>query len=1185
MKTLKQICWMLITRGVAGLLLLTLLSWGQCVSGMVIAQPAPGAQLTLLESSDQAIVIELTVDNYQIVEQTQDGHVFQQILIPAMEQSIRPGEPQLPNRGLWLGVPTLDGLTLQIMATDFITLSSQKVAIMPQISVDSDTVDNFANDATWEIGISTTVNTLTDAFYPPLPVTLGETGYLREQAVAHLQVYAAQYNPVRGEVRLYRRIVVRLSWSSSVQAAADHGRWRNPVYESLLRHMLFNYDDDSHATTPFKPSLSIGNAPLQAALPNSQLALKIGIVADGLYRLTYTDLYNAGFDPSMFDPRTLKLLHRGIEQAIRVNGEEDGRFDPGDSIIFYGLAIHDTYTNENLYWLTSGEMGRRMGQRTSAPTGSAAIAFSFPVTHHAEQDTAYWQTMPGAGEERWFWDKRLSPNTEGMPALRTYPVVLQTIAPAQPATLRVRLKGYTNLAHRTRIRINDHLVDEQVWYGQVQFTHDVDIPASFLRSGKNQVTIEAVNTGAIVDQLLVNWIEVDYRATYSSTNDQLLFGSPDANIYQFTIGQFTGNEIWVLDITDPENPVQLIDFAITRNDRTYTVTVQDVAQPHSRYLALTTAQFQRTAFLTLDQRTAWKSPTNGADYIIITHADFYASADALARHRRAQGMRVAVVLVDDIYDEFNDGIFNPRAIRDFLSYAYQNWQSPAPLYLVLLGDANQDYKDNLQTDTHTYVPSQTMISELFGEVSSDQWFATISGNDSLPDLLLGRLSAQTPAEAADIVAKLIQYDQTPPDAAWNTHVVFVADDDELQFSQLSTKLAARLPFYYTSHHINVASYPPGDPAVELVNRMNSGAILVNYAGHGEYFGWGEWDQNQRTLFVNEDVAQLNNANHLPVITVANCLNGFFAGPKDRPSLAEVLQRYPNGGAIAIWAPTSLGYPSGHSLLMDAFYKAIFVEDQVALGAATTIASINLMGQSDFWQELVATYILFGDPATRLGIPPNYPYVKQTTPAQGAVDVALDQSVQVVFNKPMDRNTVNVSSDAVDLSFVSTWDADSTILHLSTTGFTPGRHYIFELHGQDRQGNSIGPGVALNPWSFTVTPDNLGPEATVRVPGDDPSAVLTTAALDVVFSEPVRRNSITYALAPFAAGSIYGQQDVVQTVQIVYNHLQVGQIYTFSLLTAKDRAGNLLQTPVQLSFQVTKTFNVYLSIIGKVDKSE
>ena len=69
--------------------------------------------------------------------------------------------------------------------------------------------------------------------------------------------------------------------------------------------------------------------------------------------------------------------------------------------------------------------------------------------------------------------------------------------------------------------------------------------------------------------------------------------------------------------------------------------------------------------------------------------------------------------------------------------------SPAPTDVLLLGDATLDYKDNRQTGTRNYVPSQVIETEFWGEAPSDNWFVAVSGEDLLPDLLIGRLAAQT----------------------------------------------------------------------------------------------------------------------------------------------------------------------------------------------------------------------------------------------------------------------------------------------------------------------------------------------------------------------------------------------------------------------------------------------------------
>ena len=88
-----------------------------------------------------------------------------------------------------------------------------------------------------------------------------------------------------------------------------------------------------------------------------------------------------------------------------------------------------------------------------------------------------------------------------------------------------------------------------------------------------------------------------------------------------------------------------------------------------------------------------RSTTNGADWIIISHADFLPQAQRLANYRASHdGFRTAVIDVAELYEQFNAGIFHPEAIRQFVAYAAQNWQPPAPQYIVLMGDGNWNFK-------------------------------------------------------------------------------------------------------------------------------------------------------------------------------------------------------------------------------------------------------------------------------------------------------------------------------------------------------------------------------------------------------------------------------------------------------------------------------------------------------------
>lgn len=691
-------------------------------------------------------------------------------------------------------------------------------------------------------------------------------------------------------------------------------------------------------------------------------SLRIVTREAGLYRLSYEDLVAAGMPAAGVDPRTIRVTNRGTEAAIRVPGEEDGRLDPGDAVLFYASAYSDRFTNENVYWLSvGGGPGKRMGQRDVAPRG-APLAASFRTTAHAEQDTVYWQAMPGATEDdRWFWGGRLGPPGQGVATERDYAVVLGTAAGAgEAAKLRVRLKGYTALAHKSRLLLNGTAVDERAWSGQGAFDHAVDVPQAVLKSGVNTLRVQALDAGAGVDQFLVNWIEVTYSAQFRAAGEQLTFGGTPAGSWQFAAGGFAGPAIEAYAITSPATPVRLLGGVVEGVSGDYRLRFEEASPAGRQYFVLAPGAWQAPSSITADTPSDLASAGNAADYIVITPRDFWQSAQALAAHRQAQGFRTAVVDVQDVYDEFNGGQFSPVALRDFIRYAFLNWQRPAPAYVVLLGDAYQDYKDNLHTGTRNFVPSYSFGSSLFGEVSSDNWLAAVEGGDALPDVHLGRLAAQSAEEASQIVAKVIAYDQGAMRGAASS-LLLVADDDEPEFEQLSDGLAG----FGAARKVYVSEYPPGNPTDDILGAIDAGVGFVNYAGHGEHNSWGRWQGNSRSIFTLADAARLQNGNRLPVVTVGDCLNGFFTGPRDNPSLAEAFQRQANGGAIAVWAPTGYGYPIGHRLLLEGFYTAMLSEDITRLGPATTAAKIATYAASPFWGELIMTYVLFGDPATRV----------------------------------------------------------------------------------------------------------------------------------------------------------------------------------------------------------------------------
>jgi hypothetical protein len=430
----------------------------------------------------------------------------------------------------------------------------------------------------------------------------------------------------------------------------------------------------------------------------------------------------------------------------------------------------------------------------------------------------------------------------------------------------------------------------------------------------------------------------------------------------------------------------------------YSIRFADAASASSRYLALTKSQ--RKPPQRIEQVVYPSSPYTppsltapgfGADYILITHPDFWTEAWTLATHRYRTFNRVALVSVQQVYDQFNGGQMSAEAIHDFLEYAYLHWESPAPAYVLLLGDGNKDMR-NYKTNTDpTYIPPYlNLFDPDMGETAADNRFVTLTGDDNLPELHIGRFVANSPTQAADMVNKTINYETTckcnsPND--WNYNTLFVTDDleggggnfyyfsDEVAdgYSDPPANTIPLLPATYTKEkaYLGQTCDTTGNPSPatgcrsQILNELNGqGALLVSYVGHSTTFQWADerlWDSSM----VNSLTNGTTNGGCLPVMLPMTCFEGSFheIGPSVA-SLAERTVRAPVNGAVASWSPTGFGLVSGHDYLERGLLLALFHHEAPTLGAGITEAKQYLWDNAPNGQyrDLLDTFGLLGDPA-------------------------------------------------------------------------------------------------------------------------------------------------------------------------------------------------------------------------------
>lgn len=957
------------------------------VSAWIVVQSAqagqvsPGAgetgKVRLLSSDEQGVSLELNMPEFHFEPGiTDDGTVCQILRLDGYASTDHAGSPHLPVKGVMVGIPLSAQPSLHVVKAEAVKLDGKYTLCPVERSVVENELDVQSLSKPRYVGQVMQIDPQAydlNLFLPQRPAELAMTGFVRSQRVAQVRFQPFQYNPVTGELRYYR--VIRLALKFNISDVALVGsRVDEGDFEALLQDSLLNYSSAiAWRTAPQFDDVKNAPVILSSAISES---LKLLVKQEGIYKVTYEELAAAGLNFSTVNVDNWRMFNEGQEVAFRIVRAEYPLFQAGDYILFYGRPVDTKYTATNIYFLQWGDTaGMRIPAVSGAPN-AASIPLYYWRTRISHENTRYLTLYP-SGPDKDVWYEQPLVYAMGSPAYADVPLDLPHLYTGPvTATLTALLRSYKATPdHHTRIYVNGNLVFDQHWPNGSELNVSVGFPQAYL-SQNTSVRIEAPLDGGSTnteDIVLINWIKIGYASTYSAEDDALIFGGDMAGLNEIHVGGFTTHTLDLYEITNPFIPSQLTDFNVlgTSGNHTLSFGCNQTTLPR-RYYALSRGDYLSVAGIVKDTQSNLKSIANSADYILITHADFYTSVLPLADYRASQGMRVKVVDVEDIYDEFNHGIVSPTAIHDFLAYAYSHWWPPAPTYVLLVGDATFDPRDYWGLKDKQFIPAYLVpeVDPFLGETAAENRFVTVSGTDILPDMALGRIPVNTAAEAAAVVAKILDYEQTTPDRSWTTKTLFLADnaDEAGDFAMFSDWVADHyVPSVYSVQKIYyLVNYPDlAQAKADLVTAINQGVLLANYVGHASLQAWGSEKYLNSSI-----VASLTNAGKLPFMVPMTCLEGTFDYPstvsQDNSSLAEILLRKANAGSVGGWSPTGLGVVHGHDYLHRGLYQAFFSDYIRQVGPATMRAKLYLFTQAGGgFSDLLDTYMIFGDPALEL----------------------------------------------------------------------------------------------------------------------------------------------------------------------------------------------------------------------------
>ena len=646
------------------------------------------------------------------------------------------------------------------------------------------------------------------------------------------------------------------------------------------------------------PTVS-SNAP--ASTPAAPLRLRrsdvaLGIGQDGIYHLTVEGLLVQGIDLRGTNPARLALLADGHNVGLYVKSAKPGKFQAGDWIEFVANARDDFYNSARSYVLTANPKGR-VAHLKEAPSISLAPKPGDPAATFVSRNLPgrgyYWISAP-ADSDGWEW--ALLENDVPQLADQNVTFDLPGLYNSdnfgnQTVTLTLRLRGWGGY---DSVSPDHHVIAETAGVtGDVKFDGDnratlsLSIPASALKAGGNVLRLRTPGDMGV---------EFDTMIVES------------------------------LDVAYPQ--ATALPAALRR-----VVSVRAYTRPSALATSIS------------------KQVGSKLDYVIIAHSDFVAGVAPIARQHRAEGLRVAVVAANAIYDSYSDGAVDPAAIQKFVA----DMRAKRGLkYVLLVGADSIDPRGYVAGDNPSFIPAWHALDSQGTRTPSDGRYAD-TDSDGLPDVALGRLPARNTDELAAMVAKSVGFAQSSTAAPAAT---FVADPTDPTFAQMAKTDIAALP---KSAKSTLLTWQPGSRNAardQIVTQWQRGSRIVTYTGHSNDDVWA--DESVLTLKVAERLVGSKPA----LVTVWGC----WAALYDRATgtgLSQALLTM-NGGAAAMIASTTEVSSEEYAPASRAFFGALYAGGAPQrIGDAFLSAKRAALAGHPEWTDLNAGLTLLGDPAARI----------------------------------------------------------------------------------------------------------------------------------------------------------------------------------------------------------------------------
>ncbi len=906
----------------------------------------------------------------------------------------KPGAPILPSKIIYIALPPQSKLTVNLSRQVYKTFNGIKIAVNPSVKNVSDSVLQYIPQNMQKIYFRS------DQYPPKEYEILGYT-WIRNYYCGVVKINTAFYNWKTKQTKILLSLDLSAAYGGNVPYSVNNSP--ESIYDKMLSKIIINYKDAQNFRSYRKLSGYADSTGNWINYNNRYIKLKIP--SDGIYRIGYQDLINYGADPSEIDPSTVKIYCKGRQLPLYFKTENANIFSAGDFIEFwatknYGspdyrkivpagsdyLNYMNRYSDTTIVWLTwSGVKGERIKVVNTDTNNSNDTLTSYINLQHFEKDVRLWYydaSVPRVQLPFWQENKVWTWAFWGTGGGFSLPFTVSDAVPGSRFHTVARLISNAAdvqvNAHKVGISINSNPVADTISFDYTQTVNFSSyFPTGILNNGSNTLKLTGLPTAGTFQQVLLDWIDIEYYRELDASNDSLYFAFPDSlskKLRIIKISNIGSDSSFILYKVKPDT-VKMENYSVS-GAADKVLTFKDTVSGGDAYILIAPKYIKSPLFAENKKFLNLRKSGLGADDIIISNKLLQQSVSQYNDFiDNSYHIRTYVAYVDDIYDEFSYGYAKPEAIRNFLLYAYNNWTPPSPTYLTLIGDANYDYK-NLWSPV-PQVRKQDLVPS-YGDPVSDNWYCTWDTTQiDIPQMLVGRIPASDNSQVIFYLGKYRKYLTRPYDE-WNkTFLFFSGGDPSLpsELAQLKSVNDSVLNYLVKPKPVGgegINFYKTINPVTnfgpftnnQIQNSINNGGLFISYLGHS---GTQTWDNGITS------VNDLKNTydDRFPLITDFGCSTGKFAEPDVKAFSELFLSESDQGQAIGYLGNSSLGYVSTAVSAPLYFYEYILKDTVTNIAEAhllTVIKRFQENGYSDVNRVFAYCNILFGDPLINLRLP-------------------------------------------------------------------------------------------------------------------------------------------------------------------------------------------------------------------------